>query len=163
VTATIHRADRQYLYRLGYHLQIRGLPDERIEDILAEAQAHTAHSGESLREAFGSPCQYARRWDMTPNPRRWVRSLLFGAVGAVGGGALATGAARLAGAAAWFWPVLLLVLGTAVLVGAAAVIPLRALRDPVSACPRVPRRTAVLAVLGFCLVIAAAGFVGALT
>jgi hypothetical protein len=53
--------DRQYLYRLGYHLQTRGLPDERIDDILSEAQAHSAHSGESLREAFGPPREYARR------------------------------------------------------------------------------------------------------
>jgi hypothetical protein len=57
---------------------------------------------------------------------------------------------------------LLMVLGTAVLVGIAAVIPLRALRDPVSACPRIPRRTAVLATLGLCLVVVASGVLGAL-
>jgi hypothetical protein len=159
VTAT---TDRHYLHRLGYHLQTRGLPDERIDDILAEARAHTAHSGESFREAFGSPREYAHRWDATPDPRRWVRLLFFAAVGAVGGGALNTGAVWMADADAHgYWPVLLMVLGTVVLVGAAAVIPLRALRDPVSACPRVPRRTAVLATLGACLVVVAAGFLGA--
>lgn len=161
MTAT---TDRHYLYRLGYHLQTRGLPDERIDDILAEAQAHSTHSGEPLREAFGAPRDYARRWDARPSPRRWVRPLLFGAAGAAGGGALLTGAVWLADADAHgSWPVLLLVLGSVVLVGAAAVIPLRALRDPVSACPRVPRRTAVLAALAFCLLIAASGFLGALS
>jgi hypothetical protein len=164
VTATTDRTDRHYLYRLGYHLQTRGLPDERIDDILAEARAHAAHSGESLREAFGAPRDYARRWDATPSPRRWVRSLLFAAVGAVGSGALTVGAVWLAdGDAHGFSPVLLMILGTAVLVGAAAVIPLRALRDPVSACPPVPRRVAVLATLGMCLIIAGSGFLGALS
>jgi hypothetical protein len=154
--------DRHYLHRLGYHLQTRGLPDERIDDILAEAQAHSAHSGESLREAFGAPREYARRWDATPDRRRRVRSLLFGTVGAVGGAALATGAAWLADPGALGASLLLMVLGTAVLVGAAAVIPLRALRDPVSVCPRVSRRTAVLATLAGCSIIVASGIVSAL-
>jgi hypothetical protein len=163
VSATTPRADRQYLYRLGYHLQTRGVPDERIDDILAEARAHTAHSGESLREAFGAPCEYARRWDATPSPRRWVRPLLFGLAGAAGSGALTTGAVWLADRDPHGPPpVLLMLLGTAVLVGAAAVVPLRALRDPVSSCSRLTRRTAVLVALGFCLLIAASGFLGAL-
>jgi hypothetical protein len=155
-------ADRQYLYRLGYHLQTRGLPDERIDDILSEARAHSAHSGEPLREAFGSPREYAQRWDATPGPRRWLRPLAFGAAGSLGGGALGAGAAGLAGGAGAL-PVLLMVLGAAVVVGAAAVVPLRALRDPVSACPRVPRRTAVLVAVCFCLLIAGSGVLSALT
>jgi hypothetical protein len=61
-----------------------------------------------------------------------------------------------------FSPVLLMILGMVVLVGAAAVVPLRTLRDPVSVFPRVSRRVAVLTVLGMCLIIEAAGVLGAL-
>jgi hypothetical protein len=57
--------------------------------------------------------------------------------------------------------VLLVVLGSAVLIGAAAVIPLRALRDPVSACPRPPRQTVVLVAVALCVIIAGSGVLGA--
>jgi hypothetical protein len=154
--------DRHYLHRLGYHLQSRGLPEHRIEEVLAEARAHVAHSGESLREAFGAPREYARRWDAAPGPRRWAQPLVSGAARALGGGALLVGAVWLAAPhAPRAWPVLLMVLGTAVLVGAAAVVPVRTLWDPVSACRRGSRRTAVLTTLASCLIVVAAGFVGA--
>jgi hypothetical protein len=154
--------DRHYLHRLGYHLQNRGLPDERIDDILAEARSHAALSGESLSAAFGAPREYARRWDGPPKRGRVLLTLLVGAAVALGSGALLVGAVRLAGATSWLVPVLLMLVGTAVLVGTAAVVPLQALRDPVSACPRVSRPVAVLTTLGVCALITASGFLGAL-
>lgn len=36
MSAAFDRADRQYLYRPDHHLQTRGVPDDRIEDGLAE-------------------------------------------------------------------------------------------------------------------------------
>jgi hypothetical protein len=161
---TTDRSDRHYLHRLGYHLQARGLPDEQIDDILAEAQSHAAQSGESLQEAFGSPRDYARRWDVPATRGRWLPVLAIGVAVAVGSAALYAGAIGLAGDDAGFGltPPWLLVLGTAVLVGTAAVAPLRALRDAISTFPRPSRSAVVLMTLGYCAIMVAAGVVGAL-
>ena len=83
---------------------------------------------------------------------------------AVGSAALLTGAVGLAddGPGFGLGPFWLLVLGTAVLVGTAAVAPLRALRDPISSCARPSRSAAVLTTLIFCAIVAASGVVSAL-
>jgi hypothetical protein len=163
VTA-VDQADRRYLARLAYHLQTRRLPDDRIDDILAEAQAHVSHSGESLREAFGAPREYARRWTGPARPRRRAAAIAGGAGAWLGTTTLLIGSAGLADDDFTLgpWPAWLLVVGTLVVVGTAAVAPIRRLRDPLG-CPQgASRRTLVLTALAVCTIIAAAGIVGAL-
>ena len=164
---TIDCPDRRYLDRLAYHLQTRRVPDERIDDILAEAQAHAAQTGETLQEAFGAPREYARRWAETgvATGRRRLGTMLGALAAATGTAALLIGSLALADDETRFGlqPGWLLVLGTAVLVTAAAVVPLRRLRDPYSgSCRALSRRAAVLSALAYSGIMAGAGVLGAL-
>lgn len=153
--------DRHHLHRPGHHRQSRRPPGDRIDDIPAGAQAYAALSGGSLGEAFGSPREYARVRPASPARPDPARALVAGIAAVVGGTALLAGSVRLVGSFD-ATALGLLVLGLLVLVGAAAVAPLRALRDPVSAGARPARSTAVLLGLAGCVVIGGAGIVGAL-
>ena len=161
--STTSRDDRRYLDELAVHLQLWSVPGERIGEILAEAEAHAAESGESLRGAFGDPKEYALQWAAAQPPRRrnWLRIagyLLWGASAAV----LTFGATGLAmGQDGLDW--LLIVLGTLSCLGSAAFTPLDRIRDPRTGTHRGwSRTTTVLLALGMCVIIAGAGLVGAM-
>lgn len=50
----------RYREELLVALRVRDVPGDRIGDVLAEVEAHTAETGEDPRDAFGPPKEYAR-------------------------------------------------------------------------------------------------------
>ncbi len=50
-----------YLEDLTAHLQQRGVDNDKIRDIVSEAETHLAESGEGAVEAFGSVEEYAEK------------------------------------------------------------------------------------------------------
>jgi hypothetical protein len=164
---TVSKADRRHLEELAVHLQLRHVPGERIGKILPEAEAHTAQSGEPLREAFGDPKEYARQWAGAPRLRRRRTDAAVGVLSGLGGVALAWGATGLAmdqrlpvlDLPTWW----LIVVGTVLVVGVGAFVPVNRIRDPrTGATSGWSRTTIVLLALGMCATVAAAGLVGAL-
>ena len=164
---TLSKADRRYLEELAVNLQLRYVPGERIGEILTEAQAHTAESGEPLREAFGDPEEYARQWAGAPRHRHWRMAAASGVPSGLGGIALAWGATGLAmdqrlpvlDLPSWW----LIVVGTVLTVGVCVFVPVNRIRDPrTGATSGWSRTTIVLLALGLCATVAAAGLVGAL-
>jgi hypothetical protein len=156
-------ADRRYLSHLATHLKLLHVPGDRIGEILAEAEAHAAESGEPLREAFGDPRDYACRWAPSPPAARWRRAVP-GLVGGAGWFVLTLGATALgmhrplAGLPASA----LIPLGAALVVGWAAFAPLTRIRDPRTGALRGrSRTTVVLLVLGMCAFIVGWGAIGA--
>ncbi|MCO1658471.1 HAAS signaling domain-containing protein [Pseudonocardia humida] len=167
MTDTLSKADRRYLEELAVHLQLRYVPGEQIGEILAEAEAHSAQSGEPLREAFGDPKEYAQQWAGAPARRRWWTAAAAGVPSGLGGVALAWGATGLAmdqrlpvlDLPSWW----LIVVGTLLTVGVWASVPVNRIRDPrTGATSGRSRTTVVLLALGMCATVAAAGLVGAL-
>jgi hypothetical protein len=166
MSTTQGKADRRYLDHLAAHLKLLDVPGERIGEILAEAEAHAAESGESLSEAFGDPKTYARQWAGCPKPSLQWRSVGTAMIGCTGGLALSLGATGLAmdqRLPLVGWPTwTLLVLGTALSVGWAAVAPLHRIRDPRTGALSGRSRTAVVLIgLLVCALIAGAGALGA--
>jgi hypothetical protein len=156
-------ADRRYLDRLATHLRLLHVPGDRIGEILAEAEAHAAESGEPLAEAFGDPRSYACRWAPNPPPSPWRRAVP-GLVGCAGWFVLTLGATALGmrqplgGLPAWA----LIPLGAALVVGWAAFAPLIRIRDPRTGALRGrTRTTVVLLVLVMCAFIVGWGAIGA--
>jgi hypothetical protein len=161
---TLGKADRRYLDELTVHLQLDRVPGDRIGEILAEAEAHAAATGEPLREAFGDPKEYAAQW-AAPRPRRWwARAVVFGILGGLFSGLLTVGAHALAAGPENLPfdlplpPWALLVVGTLGVVGIAAVLPINVIRDPrTGARTGWGRPALVLLGLGLSVLIIAAG------
>ncbi|TFH98538.1 hypothetical protein [Micrococcus lylae] len=56
------QTDDEWAARLAYLLRSRAdVPEHRVTEAVAEARAHTAESGTTLAEEFGSPASYAAR------------------------------------------------------------------------------------------------------
>ncbi|SJN21953.1 hypothetical protein FM125_03870 [Micrococcus lylae] len=56
------QTDDEWAARLAYLLRSRAdVPEHRVTEAVAEARAHTAESGATLAEEFGSPASYAAR------------------------------------------------------------------------------------------------------
>jgi hypothetical protein len=166
-TPAQQKADRRYLDQLAVHLQNWYVPGDRIGEILAEAEAHAAASGEPLREAFGDPKEYARQWAVPPGRKRWRRIVPIALLAALGGFTLAWGATAIAldqsvpvlGLPPW----VALVLGFALSLAGLALAPLNRIRDPRTGALRGPSRLTLMSLAALmCAVVAAAGAVGAL-
>jgi hypothetical protein len=88
----------KYIDNLILALQLRGVPGEKIGQVVAEVEAHVAESGEDPGDAFGKPSDYARTWARdTPRPVHWserVRNALGVAACAAGGWFLGIGVIR---------------------------------------------------------------------
>lgn len=65
-------------------LRLRGVPGDRIGDVLAEVDAHCVDSGVPAAEAFGDPVEYARSLDLPTEPELTPRDL----AGVVGRGSV---------------------------------------------------------------------------
>ncbi len=85
------QAEKRYLDELSYRLQLRGLPPDKIGDILAEVEAHLVATGEPARAAFGTPAEYAAMWASRSGRQRWPVIALGTLVAACSGFALAVG------------------------------------------------------------------------
>ena len=139
---TTDRTSRRYLEKLTFWLRMRDLSGERIGDILAEAEAHIAASGETLREAFGPPRRYADQWG-EPARRSWLRTIPSGVLSLIGGTALGFGANALGrGEPAPFglpasWTALVGLVG---FVAAIAFTPADVVRDPRTGAGAIPSR-----------------------
>lgn len=88
----------KYIDNLILALQLRGVPGEKIGQVVAEVEAHVAESGEDPSDAFGKPRDYARTWARnTSHPvhwSEWVRGALGIAACAAGGWLLGIGVIR---------------------------------------------------------------------
>jgi hypothetical protein len=163
---TTDRTDRRYLDQLAHHLQTWDVPGTRIGEIVAEAEAHAAASGEPLREAFGDPRDYARRWAELDGRRRRPRRLVlpYTAATTAGGFALGVGTTAIAtdgtGATAFGLPaVAIALLGAALMVAAMLVVPVTRVRDPRTGAERGPTRLLVVApMIGAALLLLGAGY-----
>lgn len=131
-----HTVEKRYLTDLAYALRLRNISGVRIGEIMAEVEAHTAESGQSAREAFGSPKEYARQFEPAaddPGRRQWGKQAWTGALtAAIGAWLFAAGAfAGMAGEnliklPGW-WAC---AIGAAILLVTFSVIPLDAIIDP---------------------------------
>lgn len=80
----------RYLQQLSGELVGRGLPGERVGQVLAEVDEHVTDSGEDPAQAFGPPAEYAQRvaevaGPLPPSPTQHVpRALLVAAVSTAG-------------------------------------------------------------------------------
>lgn len=136
---TRSRPDQKYLDDLLLHLRMRDVPGARIGEILAEVEAHSAASGETLQEAFGDPKAYAAQWAPSlgrpspRSPRYWLPKLPGMVFAGAGGWALADGAFSIGnGAPSLFglpgiWVALI---GCLVLAASVATIPVDRVVDP---------------------------------
>lgn len=50
----------KYTAELARHLRIRGVDEKQVQEAVWTVESHTADSGASPRQAFGSPRDYAR-------------------------------------------------------------------------------------------------------
>lgn len=140
------RTARRYLDQLAHDLHLRGVPGARIGEILAEAEAHAAATGETLQEAFGDPRDYAEQW--AGRSRRLRRSAIpYTAATAVGGFGMGLGVTAIAGdGTALGLPALVVaLLGAVVLVGTMLVVPVNRIRDPRTGALRGPSRLLLVA------------------
>ena len=91
-----HTDEKRYLTDLAYALRLRSISGVRIGEILAEVEAHTAESGQSAREAFGTPKEYALQFERSatdPGRRQWGKQAWAGALAAaIGAWLFAAGA-----------------------------------------------------------------------
>ena len=91
-----HTDEKRYLSELTAALRLRHISGVRIGEILAEVEAHTAESGQSAREAFGTPKDYARQFEPSatePGRRQWGRQAWTGTLtAAIGAWLFAAGA-----------------------------------------------------------------------
>lgn len=55
--------ERRYLSDLTIALQLRDIPGDRIGEIVAEVEVHTAESGQRAADAFGPAKDYARQFE----------------------------------------------------------------------------------------------------
>lgn len=120
VTST---STERYIDNLIVALQLRGVPGEKIGQIVAEVEAHVAESGEDPGDAFGKPRDYARTWardtDRSTNWPERIRNTLGVVVCAAGGWLLAIGVIRIVtGDTVWgLSPLVSVVLGVVLLTG----------------------------------------------
>lgn len=56
----------KYTAELARHLRFRGVDEKQVQEAVWSVESHTADSGTSPRQAFGSPRDYARTF--TPAP-----------------------------------------------------------------------------------------------
>ena len=56
----------KYTAELARHLRFRGVDEKQVQEAVWTVESHTADSGTSPRQAFGSPRDYARTF--TPAP-----------------------------------------------------------------------------------------------
>jgi hypothetical protein len=74
-------------------LRVRGADGARIGDVLAEVEAHCADSGQTPREAFGEPADYAASLHLpTTKPTNWTTTVILPVLGLVIGINLTLGA-----------------------------------------------------------------------
>lgn len=74
-------------------LRHRGADGARIGDVLAEVEAHCADSGQTPREAFGEPVDYAASLHLpTTKPTNWTTTVILPVLGLVIGINLTLGA-----------------------------------------------------------------------
>ncbi len=138
---TTRTDDQRYLNELTYALQLQKLSGARIGEILAEVEVHVAQSGESARNAFGDPQDYARQFALAPadnagrayGGNRYRGGAWSGIVtAAIGGWLLASGTiAGMTGETeiglpGW-WAA---ALGAAIMIGTFALVPINAIIDP---------------------------------
>ena len=65
-------------------LRHRGADGARIGDVLAEVEAHCADSGQTPREAFGEPADYAASLHLpTTKPTNWTTTVILPVLGLV--------------------------------------------------------------------------------
>lgn len=65
-------------------LRHRGADGARIGDVLAEVEAHCADSGQTPREAFGEPVDYAASLHLpTTKPTNWTTTVILPVLGLV--------------------------------------------------------------------------------
>ncbi len=76
--------DREWTEAALLELRLRGVPGDRIGDVLAEVDAHCVDSGVPAAEAFGDPVEYARSLDLPTEPVLSPREL----AGVVGRGSV---------------------------------------------------------------------------
>ncbi len=152
-------ATRAYTRDLTAHLYREGVRGARIGEILAEVEAHVAASGETARDAFGPPAEYARRW-AAPQPavprRRRVLTIAAVTIGSTGAGALLAAAALrtgrgadLLGLPAW----LVLAAAVVALATGIALVPVDRIVDPRTGEPRSAGRRELLLGAGTVLVL----------
>ena len=74
-------------------LRLRGIDGVRIDEALAEVEAHCARSGHTPREAFGDPVGYASNLRvLSPRTRPWTKTVILPVLGLVVAVNLALGA-----------------------------------------------------------------------
>jgi hypothetical protein len=157
--STVDRTDRRYLDRLAVRLRLAGVSGRRTGDVVAEARAHAAATGEALAEAFGEPRHHARQWERGSHGRRWLRALPHGLGAALGAGVLASGAVALGRSepALLGLPALWTVLASvAVVLAAAVLLPYDPVRDPRTGAADAPDRGRLLLGLAVVLVLVGA-------
>jgi len=81
--------DREFILLL----RLRGIDGVRIDQALAEVEAHCARSGHTPREAFGDPVGYASSLRvLSPRTTPWTKAVVLPVLGLVVGVNLALGA-----------------------------------------------------------------------
>jgi len=81
--------DREFILLL----RLRGIDGVRIDQALAEVEAHCARSGHTPREAFGDPVGYASSLRvLSPRTTPWTKTVVLPVLGLVVGVNLALGA-----------------------------------------------------------------------
>ncbi len=88
--------EKRYLTDLTTALRLRNISGVRIGEIVAEVEVHSAESGITARQSFGSPKEYARQFEPRASKstgRQWGHQAWTGMLtAAIGGWLLATGA-----------------------------------------------------------------------
>ncbi|WP_199433511.1 HAAS signaling domain-containing protein [Qaidamihabitans albus] len=161
----------RYIDNLIIALQLRGVPGEKIGQIVAEVEAHVAESGEDPGDAFGKPREYARTWARdigrpVNSPGR-IRNVLGIAACAAGGWFLAIGVLRtFTDETVWGLHALVsVVIGVALLVGGLLTVQKNVVIDPRTGLEphrlkRAARRGFVIAGSAVLLFVAAAIVIG---
>lgn len=133
-----HTDDKRYLSDLTVALRLRRIPGVRIGEIIAEIETHLTESGQSAREAFGAPKEYARQFQPTAaeakaKGRQWGPVTYLGVITAGFGGWLLAGGVTSGmrgqsefGLPGW-WAA---ALGTVAILGTSFFVPIDAIIDP---------------------------------
>lgn len=165
-----HTDEKRYLSDLTVALRLRNISGARIGDILAEIETHTAESGQSPREAFGDPKEYAKQFEPTPaeatGRRPWGRQTWTGVLTtAIGAWLYTTGAFAgmdgndVMGIPGW-WAC---AIGGAVLLITFSLIPIDAIVDPRRAGSRRYGRKWLMTFVAGALVVVLLAVVGLMT